>query len=73
MNEKMKQEMNKLILKDICQLAAQWYKAQDSSGNANVKNPPAKAGDMGSIPGPGRSPQAMEQLSPCTMTTEPEH
>ena len=33
-----------------------------------VKNPPANAGDMGSIPGPGRSHM---KLSPCTTTTEP--
>ena len=28
---------------------------QDFPGGAVVKNPPANAGDMGSIPGPGRS------------------
>ena len=27
---------------------------QDFPGGPVVKNPPAKAGDMGSIPGPGR-------------------
>ena len=27
----------------------------DFPGGAAVKNPPASAGDMGSIPGPGRS------------------
>ena len=27
----------------------------DFPGGAVVKNPPANAGDMGSIPGPGRS------------------
>ena len=73
MNEKMKLGLNKLILKDVCQLSAQQCKAQDFSGNPTVKNPPAKAGDMGSIPGPGRSPHAMEQLRPCTTTTEAEH
>ena len=26
-------------------------------GDAVIKNPPAHAGDMGSIPGPGRSPR----------------
>ena len=36
-----------------------------------VKNPPAYAEDGGSIPGPGRSPHAAEQLSPCATTTEP--
>ena len=28
---------------------------RDFPGGAVVKNPPANAGDMGSIPGPGRS------------------
>ena len=28
---------------------------KDFPGGAVVKNPPAKAGDMGLIPGPGRS------------------
>ena len=28
---------------------------EDFPGGAVVKNPPAKAGDMGSSPGPGRS------------------
>ena len=35
-----------------------------------VKGPPASAGNTGSIPGPGRSPQAPEQLSPNATTTE---
>ena len=73
MNEKMKQRMIELILKDVCQLSAQQCKAQDFSGNPTVKNLPAKAGDMGSIPGPGRSPHTIEQLSPCTTTTEAAH
>ena len=30
-------------------------KCQDFSGGPVVENPPANAGDMGSIPGPGRS------------------
>ena len=30
-------------------------KAWDFPGDAVVKNPPANAGDTGSIPGPGRS------------------
>ena len=29
--------------------------SRDFPGGAVVKNPPAKAGDTGSIPGPGRS------------------
>ena len=36
-----------------------------------VKNPPANAGDTGSVPGPGRFTQAEEKLSPCTITTAP--
>ena len=36
-----------------------------------VKNPPANAGDTGSIPGAGRFPHAVEQLSPCTATIAP--
>ena len=43
----------------------------DFSGGAVVKNLPANAGDTSSIPGPGRFPHAMEQLSPCATTTEP--
>ena len=35
-----------------------------------VKNLPASAGDMGSIPDLGRFPHAVEQLSPCATTTE---
>ena len=35
------------------------------------KNQPANAGDMGSISGLGRSRMPLEQLSPCTTTTEP--
>ena len=36
-----------------------------------VKSSLANAGDMGLIPGPGRFPPAMEELSPCATTTEP--
>ena len=36
-----------------------------------VKNPPAKAGDVGSIPDLGRSLHATRQLSVCTTATEP--
>ena len=42
----------------------------DFPGGTVVKNPPANAGDMGSIPGPGRSHMS-EQPSPCTTTAEP--
>ena len=37
--------------------------AEYFSGGSVVKNPPANAGDMGSIPGPGKIPHAVEQLS----------
>ena len=40
-------------------------------GGSVVKSLLANAGDTGSIPGPGRFPQAEEQLSPYTTTTEP--
>ena len=36
-----------------------------------VKNPPAKAGDTGSIPDPGRFPHAEQQLSRHVTTIEP--
>ena len=44
---------------------------QDFPGGPEVKSPPASAGDTGSSPGPGRPPQATEQLSPRAPTTEP--
>ena len=34
---------------------SQYYKIRDFPGGTVVKNPPANAGDTGSIPGPGRS------------------
>ena len=43
----------------------------DFPGGTVVENLPANAGDTGSSPGPGRSHMAVEQLSPCTTTTEP--
>ena len=36
-----------------------------------VNNPPAKAGDTGSIPDPGRFPHAEQQLSRHVTTVEP--
>ena len=36
-----------------------------------VKNPPANAGDTGSILGVGKIPHAEGQLSLCATTTEP--
>ena len=51
--------------------------SQDTPGGALDKNPPANAGDVGSIPGPGRfhmprSSEAREPqlLSPRSATTE---
>ena len=49
-------------------------KLRDFPGGTVVKDPPANAGDTVSSPGPGRFkkiPQAAEQLSLCTTTTEP--
>ena len=39
-------------------------------GGSVIKSLPANAADMGSIPDPGRSHIAMEQLSLCTTATE---
>ena len=44
---------------------------QGFPGGAVVRNPPANAGDTGSSPWSGKIPHAVEQLSPCTTTTEP--
>ena len=42
---------------------------QDFSGDSVVKNPPSRAGGMGSIPGLGtRIPHAMGQLSQLVVT-----
>ena len=40
-------------------------------GGPVVKNSCHSAKDTGSIPGPGRSLDALEQLSLCATTTEP--
>ena len=40
---------------------------QDLPGGTVVKNPPANAGDTGSILGAGRVPHAAGQLSPCAI------
>ena len=40
-------------------------------GGSVVKNPPANAGDTGSILGVGKIPHAEGQLSLCATTTEP--
>ena len=36
--------------------AATWMDLEGVSGGSAVKNPPVSAGDVGSIPGSGRSP-----------------
>ena len=47
------------------------YITRDFPGVPVVKNLPANAGDVGSIPGRGtKIPHAAEQLSPCLTTTE---
>ena len=52
--------MNKRIIKNDnfgTSLVVQWLRIhlpRDFPGGAVVKNPPANAGDPGSIPGPGR-------------------
>ena len=38
--------------------------SRDFSGSPVIENPPCNAGDMGSIPGKGRSHMPIEQLSP---------
>ena len=44
----------------------------DIPGGPEINNPPASAGDMGSIPGPGtKIPHALEQRNLCATTTEP--
>ena len=40
-------------------------------GSVVIKNPPANAGDLGSIPYLGTIPHAMEQLSLWATTREP--
>ena len=45
----------------------------DFPGGPVVENPPANAGDRGSIPGPARTHIDPRQLNPCTITTEPTH
>ena len=44
----------------------------DFPGGPVVKNLPARAGDMSSVPGPGRlTPHIVEQVSLCAAATEP--
>jgi len=47
-------------------------KVKKGNDNAVDENPPAHTEDMGSNPGQEKIPHAMEQLSPCTTTAEPE-
>ena len=48
-------------------MLAERGEGNDFLGGAVVKNPPANAGDTGSIPDLG-SPRAVEQINPCTTT-----
>ena len=60
---------NKKKVKDMISISENNF--QDSPGPV-VKNPLANAGDIGSIPGPGRSHKlGWAELSPYTSTTEP--
>ena len=45
-------------------------KIKDFSDGLEIKNPLSNAGDMGSIPGPGRSQVPPGQRTPCATTTE---
>ena len=47
-----------------------WW-GRDFPGGAVDKNPPAKAGDTGSTPGPGRFNMPWMHLGPWATTTEP--
>ena len=46
-------------------------KRQGFPGGTVVENPPVNAGDTGFEPWSGKIPHAVEQLCPCTTTTEP--
>ena len=48
-----------------------WREGRGFSGSSIVKNPPASAGHMGSIPDSRRSHMTSEQLRPCAAVTEP--
>ena len=39
-------------------------------GGTVAESPPANAGDMGSVPGPGRSHMLWSNRSPCVTATE---
>ena len=39
-------------------------------GGTVAESPPANAGDMGSVPGPGRSHMLWSNGSPCVTATE---
>ena len=49
---------------------SQQHPILDIPGSTVEENLPASVGDMGSIPGPGRSQHTKEQLSLCTPTTK---
>ena len=53
----------------FCIYKAQEKESKDLPGGPVVKNPPANAGDTGSIPS-GKIPHAKGQLSPCATVTE---
>ena len=53
-----------------CKLLNMTWKSQDFSGGPVVKNLPASAGDMGSIPGWGRFHLLGGKLGPCFATRE---
>ena len=63
--------MHKLTYKYKCTILNELSENQDFPGGPVVKNPPANAGDTGSILGPERFPHAAKRLSPCATTTEP--
>ena len=55
----------------LCKIPDPNNKVQGFPGGPLVKSLPCNAGDTSSIPGPGRSLNAAEQLSLCPTTTEP--
>ena len=60
------------IMENLTLVTDHLTKCGDSPGGTVNKNLPASAGDIGSIPGPGKkSPHAMRQIHPCMTTSEP--
>ena len=58
------------LLSLLKEVQSYFFKNGDFPGGSVAKNPPANAGDTGLIPGLGRFPRAVGQLSPCAATTE---